>query len=225
MRRVRRHWWVLGAVMVLVAAGAACSGDDEPDVAGALDGANLTDATANLFGDGTAPSSDQPLAERAAQVADRIATSFEALEGPSARYETTVGAPLNDQVGYVGDTLGHTRAALADVEGAEAMAYALRISWDLADRLGDPDIRLAWVTSGFEPLGPADGQELTTRLDGGDDAGAAEALADARPDLEAAEVIDALHHELAERIPVDPDGDALSTFLTRYGPATGNAEP
>lgn len=224
MGRARRR--LAAVVATAVAVAAACSGGDDPDVAGALDGINLTDATANLFGDETAPpDDDRPLGERAALLADRIATSIEALEGSPARYETTIGAPVSDQIRYVGEALGHTRAALADVEGAEAMAYAVRIAWDLADRLADPDDRLDWITSGFEPLDPADGQELTTRLDEGDDAGAAEVLADARSDLEAAEVIDALHYELAELIPVETDADALTTFLTSYGPATGNAAP
>lgn len=222
-----RRWWGSAALVVV----AACSGsDDAPDVAEALDGADLTEATSALFGDEAAPPADADLAERAALTADRIAASLEAFDGPlddgefAARYEEALGAGPADQMRRVGAVLGHTRAALAGADGDDAMAYALRLGWDLADRLADPADRLDWVLLDPDRLDATERDELTARLRDGDDGEAAELVRDTEGGLAAADVIDSTLSEVSELVPADVAIDALGSLLTSYGVAAGPEE-
>lgn len=213
----------------MVVSACSGSGDEGRDLAEALDeGGDLAEATEALFGD-RAPPGGQP-DERAAEVADRIAVSVRAIDRPldggsADRYEDEVGAPMTDQVGHVGAVLGHTRARLADVDRGQALAYALRLGWDLGDRLADPEDRQDWVVPASVPFDLGDYDDLADHLEAGDDAAAARLVAAADDDLEAVDVIDGIVAELAEVIPTDADHDLVTTLLTRYDSASEPSDP
>ena len=218
MGRLRWRWWCVGTAVLLVA---ACSGGDDGndgDGGGGLTGDDLTEATDDLFGPEEPPSADLPPADRAAQVADRIATSVGALDlALTPGYEDTIGAPVVDQMRNIGTVLGDSRVALADMDDDEALAYALRLTWDLADRLAnpnDPVDRYLWVSAWT--LDDARKQELATLLDEGDDAAAVELVTEAEPGVAAGDVVDAAAQELSEIVPVDTEIDTLSALLTSY---------
>jgi hypothetical protein len=228
MGRVRRHWWV-GCAAALLAA--ACSGGDEPDLADALaEGADLGEATSALFGDGGegVPTGDD-LQWRAARVGDRIAESVEAIETPLdaafiAGYERAIGAPPVDQVRHIAAVLGHTRVVLArGADDVERTAYALRLGWTLAGRLGPHVDGLDWVVAGSTPIGPDDRAELIAHLEAHEDEAAAELVVDLRDDDNPGVVIDAIEGELAGLVPVTPEADLLTTLHTVYG-ATSTAD-
>lgn len=219
------------AVAVAVPATACGDGPDPVDLIAEFQGRQrLSDHTDQLLGE----RADDPHAAtpegRASVLAGQIAESVERArellpDDPRASLEAT-GGRLASQFVVIGRTLGYTRAALDSIEDdggdpVDTVAFALRLGWDLADRLDPGDGQLDWVLPGPMSLSATDRDEIAGLLAERSDADAARRTLELVDPFGGAAVIDAIVDELASMVPVTNEHDLVTDLLDSYDVARG----